>query len=464
MQKYEKLKELIKEMESAVVAFSGGLDSSLLLKVAQDVLGDRVLAVTALSPTYPAWEAEEARRVAKEIGARHRTIHSCELDLPGFRDNPPERCYYCKKELFTQLRTIADKEGLASVLVGATVSDLSDYRPGHKAAQELGVRSPLLEAEMTKDDVRQLARQLNLSVWDKPAVACLASRFPYGERITEEKLKRVSDAELLLKQLGVRQYRVRSHQDIARIETDIESFDRVVKNREKIVEHFKAAGYQFVAMDLEGYRTGSMNATLPELSIPNGGQQACSETFPLSEEALFQDERFPPMERIPPKPKAEKIEDVDLNDLSGWKPLEVPQGEYVVYVDGCSKGNPGEAAYAFVAFAHGGVEVLRGGDALGKKTNNQAEYEGLIASLEICLKMGLLNILVVSDSELLVKQIQGLYRVKNPDLRTLWGQAKSLAHRFEKFDIRFTPRKGNAAADKLANEALRIGLKSRRGR
>ncbi|HNT35217.1 MAG TPA: ribonuclease HI family protein [bacterium] len=170
------------------------------------------------------------------------------------------------------------------------------------------------------------------------------------------------------------------------------------------------------------------------------------------------------MERIPPKPKAEKIEDVDLNDLSGWKPLEVPQGEYVVYVDGCSKGNPGEAAYAFVAFAHGGVEVLRGGDALGKKTNNQAEYEGLIASLEICLKMGLLNILVVSDSELLVKQIQGLYRVKNPDLRTLWGQAKSLAHRFEKFDIRFTPRKGNAAADKLANEALRIGLKSRRGR
>lgn len=460
-QKYNSLKKIVKDTGSAVVAFSGGLDSSLLLKVAQDVLGSKVLAVTALSPTYPAWEAEDARRVAEEIGARHRTIHSCELDLPGFRDNPPERCYYCKKELFSQLRKIADEEGFESVLVGANVSDLSDYRPGHRAAEELGVKSPFLEADMTKEDIRSLARELGLSVWDKPALACLASRFPYGERITEEKLNTVAHAEQLLKKLGVRQYRVRVHGDSARIETDPESFECVMRNREMIVDHLKKEGFQFVALDLEGYRTGSMNATLPGTE---SSQQIPSLSKGEPDGADFQYGNSPQMEQFPSKVKVEKIEDVDLSAITGWRPQDVKQGEYVVYVDGCSKGNPGEAAYAFVAFAQGGVEVLRGGQALGRKTNNQAEYEGLIAALQASLANGLTRIQVLSDSELLVKQMQGSYKVKNPELQILWGQARSLSSRFEQFDVQFTRRGGNAAADKLANEALRIGLRARRTR
>jgi len=437
--KKKKLEAILGELTSVVVAFSGGLDSSLLLKFAHDVLRDRVLAVTALSPTYPEWESDDARRVAEEIGARHMTIYSNELDVAGFSDNPPERCYYCKKELFSQLRDIADKEGMRHVIVGATLSDLSDFRPGHKAAEELDVRSPLVEAELTKDEVRQLAREYDLSIAEKPAVACLASRFPYGEKITEEKLTRVGRAERFLLDLGVDQVRVRSHGNIARIEVNEASFSLIEKYREEIVKRLKEDGFVYVTLDLEGFRTGSMNEVLSE------------------EEKVIDPKDIPVVSK---RVKVERLEDVELPAISGWKPVDPGKGNYAVYVDGCSKGNPGDAAYGYVIFAEGALEMTRGGEYLGKKTNNEAEYLGLIAALKACHDLGFAKVSILTDSDLMVKQMNGAYKVKAANLRPLWGQAKTMAGKFDAFDISHVPRGKNKAADKLANVALDLKLKN----
>ncbi len=258
----DKLKSVIRGLDSAVVAFSGGVDSTLVAKLCHDLLGDKVLAVTASSETYPAHELEAAKRLAREIGITHLIINTKELEIKGFSDNPPERCYFCKSELFEKLKAIAGREGYANVVDGANIDDVQDYRPGSKAAQELGVHSPLKEAGLTKEDIRRVSKGLGLSTWDKPSYACMSSRFPYGETITLENLARVSAAEDFLREMGFGQFRVRHHGTIARIELTPESLRLALERRDAIVTRLKEIGYTYITLDLEGYRTGSMNEVL----------------------------------------------------------------------------------------------------------------------------------------------------------------------------------------------------------
>jgi pyridinium-3,5-biscarboxylic acid mononucleotide sulfurtransferase len=258
--KTSKLKTLLSDMRGCVIGFSGGVDSTLLFAVAVGVLGQRALAVTATSETYPQRELNEARELAERIGGRHRVIVSEELDIPEFQHNPRNRCYYCKHELFGKLRSIADQEGLPCVLDGTNMDDLGGHRPGRQAAQEIGVRSPLEEAGFTKQDIRDLSREMGLPTWDKPAFACLSSRFPYGTAITAERVRRVGQAEEALRELGFRTLRVRYHGDVARLELGPDEFSQAVGTlREAVVERVKLAGFAYVALDLQGYRSGSMN-------------------------------------------------------------------------------------------------------------------------------------------------------------------------------------------------------------
>jgi len=266
-EKYRKLQALLREMGSVVIAFSGGVDSTFLLSQAQQVLGaDRVLALTATSPTYPRYELEESERLAALFGVRQLVLESNELEIPGFAENSPRRCYHCKQELFSLCRSKAQELGYAWILDGANCDDLDDYRPGREAAAELGVRSPLIEAGLTKGEIRYLSRELNIPTWDKQPFACLASRFPFGTVITPEKLQQVGSCEEVLRRLGLRTFRVRYHGDIARIEVAPEEISRFCDEelRATVIAACRDAGFRFVTLDLEGYRTGSMNVTLPE--------------------------------------------------------------------------------------------------------------------------------------------------------------------------------------------------------
>jgi len=263
--KAKKLKEIFQSMKRVVVAFSGGVDSTLLLKVAQDTLGDEnVIAVTALSPLYPERELTGVNKLIQTLGARHRLIESNELEIPGFSKNPPNRCYYCKKKLFEELLELAKEESILFVVEGSTLDDEKDHRPGRMAVQELGIRSPLKEAGFTKGEVRELSRTLGLPTWDKPSFACLASRFPYEEEITEEGLKMVDAAEDYLFGLGFKQVRVRHYGNLARIEVLKEEMARLMNGslREEVVNHLKKIGYRYVTLDLQGFRSGSMNEVL----------------------------------------------------------------------------------------------------------------------------------------------------------------------------------------------------------
>ena len=262
--KMRRLREILKETGGAVIAFSGGVDRTFLAAVAQEVLGARALAVTALSPTYPQREQKEAAELAARIGIRHETVESNELEIPNFADNPSNRCYFCKGELFRILRRIADRNGLPAVADGSNADDTGDYRPGRQAAREIGVKSPLLEASLTKDDIRRLSRKMGLPTADKPSFACLASRFPYGNRITPERLTAVDTVEEGLRGMGFRQVRVRHHGTIARIEVEPQAIRRFLSPdvREKVLQLAKGAGFLYVTLDLQGYRTGSMNEAL----------------------------------------------------------------------------------------------------------------------------------------------------------------------------------------------------------
>jgi pyridinium-3,5-biscarboxylic acid mononucleotide sulfurtransferase len=262
--KLEQLKENLKALGSVAVAYSGGVDSTFLLKVAYDVLGDKAIAVTARSSTYPEREFNEASEYIKGIGAKHIVIVSEELDIEGFSKNPTNRCYFCKKELFTKVREIADQYGINAVLDGSNFDDIGDYRPGMTAAKEIGVVSPLKEAGFTKADIRVLSKELGVPTWNKQSFACLSSRFPYGNEITEPKLKMVERAEQFLMDLGFRQLRVRHHGDIARIEVGTEERSKFFNEKlmDDIVKELKGIGFKYVSLDLQGYRTGSMNEVL----------------------------------------------------------------------------------------------------------------------------------------------------------------------------------------------------------
>jgi uncharacterized protein len=264
--KRAQLYALLRDLESVAVAYSGGVDSTYLLAAALDALGpEHVLAVTAISPTYPASEREAGEAIAREMGARQKFVHTDELDDPRFANNPPERCYYCKSHLFQELHEIARAEGLRYVVYGATQDDLGDHRPGMRAAREMGAWAPLLEAGLTKKDVRALSREASLPTWDKPAMACLASRFPYHQTITGEALTRVERAEDYLRgEIGLRQVRVRDYGPIARLEVEPSAFDQLVSERvrERVVAQLKELGYVYVTLDLEGFRSGSMNRML----------------------------------------------------------------------------------------------------------------------------------------------------------------------------------------------------------
>lgn len=274
--KLEKLKMLLKSLDSVALAFSGGVDSTFLLKVASEVLGSNVIAVTARSSTYPEREYKEACAYAAAFGVKHVVIDSEELDIQGFADNPTNRCYFCKNELFSKIREVADQNGLRYVIDGCNSDDLGDYRPGMQAARELGVISPLKEAGLTKEDIRGFSKDMGLPTWDKQAFACLSSRFPYGHKITKEKLEMVDRAEQHLLDLGFRNVRVRHHGDIARIEVASHErnkfFDMGLMDR--INEKLKALGFTYVALDLKGYRTGSMNeGLLVERGKPDENKQ-----------------------------------------------------------------------------------------------------------------------------------------------------------------------------------------------
>ncbi len=263
--KFDKLKDILRSMGRVLVAFSGGVDSTFLLRVARDVLSGNVLAVVAASETYPEKEREEAVRLAQKLRVSYKVIETKELDTVDFASNPPQRCYFCKKELFSKLKELADSERIPYILDGSNDDDRVDFRPGAKAAEELGIRSPLKEAGLKKSEIRRLSRRFNLPTWDKPSLACLSSRFPYYTEIDRKSLRQVARAEAFLKKLGFKQVRVRHHDKTARIEIEPQEFSRMMarKVREEVVKSFKKFGYVYITLDLNGYRTGSMNEVLP---------------------------------------------------------------------------------------------------------------------------------------------------------------------------------------------------------
>jgi pyridinium-3,5-biscarboxylic acid mononucleotide sulfurtransferase len=259
--KLDRLRDILCEMQSVLVAYSGGIDSTFVLKVAHEQLQDRAIGVTAVSPTFPAIELETAQRVATEIGARHKIVQTDQLEIAAFAKNDASRCFHCKTDLYQLLSSLRDSLDMARMVDGTNLDDLGDDRPGITAAREWGVRSPLVEAGLSKNDIRLLAKELGLSNWDKPAAACLSSRIPRGIFITREKLNRVEEAEAVLHREGLRQYRVRDHGDVARIEVGGDELLRLIEpdRRARLSQHLKQLGFRYVTVDLEGYRPGGIS-------------------------------------------------------------------------------------------------------------------------------------------------------------------------------------------------------------
>jgi pyridinium-3,5-biscarboxylic acid mononucleotide sulfurtransferase len=262
--KYQRLLGILRDMRSVLVAFSGGVDSTFLGRAAKEALDDRAVLVTADSETYPAAELEETRRLATLLGLRHVVVQTRELDNPQYALNSPNRCYFCKEELFAKLGPIAREQGDAVMVYGANMDDLGDHRPGMEAAKAAGVRAPMIEAELWKEEIRALSRELALPTWDKPSFACLSSRFQYGETITPDKLRQIDAAEVFVRSLGFRQFRVRHHDKLARLELPPEEMARLFEDgrHQALVKRFKELGYLYVTLDLQGFRSGSANEAL----------------------------------------------------------------------------------------------------------------------------------------------------------------------------------------------------------
>lgn len=263
-EKYNILQEYLKSIGSVAVAFSSGVDSTFLLKAAYDALGDKVIAVTAKSCSFPERELQDAIKFTKEHNITHEIFDPEELNIEEFSENPPNRCYICKHAIFSKMKEIAVNKGIKEVIEGSNIDDLGDYRPGLIAIEELGIKSPLRHAGLTKSEIRELSKDMGLKTWDKQSFACLVSRIPYGQKITTEKLRMVDEAEQLLLDMGFHQIRVRHHGNLARIEIDQEQFSKIMEKgtRELIYNQFKEIGFTYVSLDLLGYRTGSMNETL----------------------------------------------------------------------------------------------------------------------------------------------------------------------------------------------------------